>query len=124
MLWFVILLLAVANGTLREKALIPVFGSAIGLIASGTILSLCIVAIAWAGAPWYGPLEPRQWVLVGIFWVVLTLGFEFGFGRLAQHKSWNDLLEAYTFKGGNIWPLVVVVTGVAPWLAGKMRGLL
>ena len=54
---------------------------------------------------------------------MLTLVFEFSFGRLAQHKTWAELMEAYTFKGGNIWPLVLVATFIAPWLAARVRGL-
>jgi hypothetical protein len=123
-LWFGILALAILNGTLREKALIPTLGSVAALVASGIILSACIFAVAWAGAPWYGPLTSGQWILIGCFWLLLTLAFEFGFGRIAQHATWAELLEAYTFKGGNIWPLVLLATLVAPWLMAKVRGLL
>jgi hypothetical protein len=123
-LWFAILVLAVINGALREMALIPVFGSAAGLVMSGIILSVCIFLVAWAGAPWYGRLILHQWVLIGAFWLLLTLIFEFGFGRIVQHKTWLELLEAYTFRGGNIWPLVLLSTFIAPWLAARVRGLL
>lgn len=121
-LWFAILALAVINGTLRERALIPALGSAAGLVTSGVILSACIFLVAWAGVPWYGPLASHQWVWVGVFWLVLTLMFEFGFGRLVQHKTWTELFEAYTFKGGSLWPMVLVATFVAPWCAAKVRG--
>ena len=123
-LWLAILVLAVLNGTLREAALIPALGSAAGLVASGAILSACILLVAWAGAPWYGVMTPRGWWLIGALWLILTLLFEFGFGRLAQHKTWAELLEAYTFKGGNIWPLVLAVTMIAPWCAAKSRRLI
>jgi len=123
-LWFAILVLAIVNGTLREKVLIPAFGNVAGLITSGSILSACILLVAWGGAPWYGPLTSRQWVRIGCFWLVLTLVFEFSFGLFAQHKRWSELLEAYTFKGGNIWPLVLLATCVAPWVAAKLRGLI
>ena len=123
-LWFGILVLAAANGTLREKVLIPAFGNTAGLISSGVILSACIFSVALAAAPWYGPLTSNQWLLIGAFWLVLTLMFEFSFGRFIQHKNWAELLEAYTFKGGNIWPLVLVATSIAPWCAGKIRGLI
>jgi hypothetical protein len=123
-LWFGILALAVANGTLREKVLIPGFGNTGGLIGSGLILSVCIFGVAFAAAPWYGQLTAKQWLLLGAFWLALTLVFELSFGRFIQHKSWAELLEAYTFKGGNIWPLVLVATFIAPWCAAKVRGLI
>jgi len=120
-LWFGILVLAVLNGTLREKLLIPRLGSFAGLISSGTILSLCIFLVACAAVPWWGPLPVRQWLWIGAFWLLLTLVFEFGFGRMVEHKTWTELLEAYSFKGGNIWPLVLVATLISPWLAAKVR---
>lgn len=122
-LWFAILVLAILNGGLREQALIPAFGGAAGLVMSGTLLSAGIFLVAWLGAPWYGPLTSRQWLGVGVCWMLLTLAFEFGFGRWVQHETWAKLLEAYTFKGGNIWPLVVMATFIAPWLAARIRGL-
>jgi len=122
-LWLAILALAIANGLLREKILIPRLGSTTGLVSSGILLSAGVLLVAWAGAPWYGSLTSWQWMLVGAFWLGLTLMFEFGFGRLVQHKTWGEMLEAYTFKDGNIWPLVLLVTLVAPWLVAKIKGL-
>jgi hypothetical protein len=122
-LWFVILILAVLNGTLREKVLIPAIGSFAAFVASGLILSVCIFAVAWLAAPWYGRISSMQSLLIGVFWLFLTLGFEFGFGRLVQHKAWVELRQAYRFRGGNIWPFVLAVTLASPWLAATSRGL-
>ncbi len=123
-LWLGILVLAILNGMLREKALIPAMGTFAGLIASGIVLSACIVLVAFLAAPWYGPLASPQVWLIGLFWLVLTLLFEFSFGRFVQHKDWAQLLQAYTFKGGNLWSVVLAVTLISPWLAARLRGLL
>lgn len=123
-LWFGILALAVLNGTLRETVLVPALGSFIALVVSGAILAICIFVVAWLAVPWWGPLTARQWWWVGAFWFLLTVVFEFSFGRFAQHKTWADLLEAYTFTGGNIWPLVLVAILVSPRLAAEVRGVL
>jgi hypothetical protein len=122
-LWFGILALAFMNGALRAQVLIPALGHAGGLISSGLILSACIFGVAFAAAPWYGRLTSHQWLLIGAFWLVLTLIFEFGVGRLIEHRSWAELFEAYTFKGGNLWPLVLLAAFIAPWCAAKARGL-
>jgi hypothetical protein len=121
--WLAILVLAILNGILREKALLPALGPFGAHIASGTLLSGCIFAVAFLASRWYGRLSFAQWWLVGLFWLVLTLAFEFAFGRLVQHKPWAELLEAYTFQGGNLWPLVLVATLVSPWLAARLRGV-
>jgi len=123
-LWIAILVLAILNGTLREKALIPAMGTFGGLFASGIVLSVCIVLVAFLAVPWYRPLASSQYWLIGLFWLLLTVLFEFSFGRFVQHKDWAQLLQAYTFKGGNIWPVVLAVTLLSPWLAARLRGLL
>ncbi len=67
--------------------------------------------------------EGRLLLGVGLGWLVLTLIFEFGFGLL-RGKSLPELLQAYTFTDGNLWPVVLVVTVFAPWLAARLRGWL
>lgn len=121
MLWLVILVLAVLNGLLREALLVPALGAFAGLILSGCLLSLCIFIVAYVGAPWYGRLASVQWLVIGVFWLLLTLAFEFCFGRFVRHDTWTQLFAAYSFRGGNIWPVVLIVTFVSPWLAAKIR---
>jgi hypothetical protein len=120
MLWLVILALAIGNGTAREAVLVPWFGPAAGLLASGATLSLVILLVALVSARWLGAQQRQAW-LVGALWLVLTLLFEFSFGAFVQHKSWSELMDAYTFRGGNVWPLVLLVTLVAPPLASRRR---
>jgi hypothetical protein len=121
-LWFAILVCAIFNGALREKVLIPALGPFTGTFASGLILSAAILVVALLAVPWYGSLKPSQWWLLGLLWLVLTVVFEFSFGRLVQHNSWRELLEAYTFKNGNIWPVVLVVAFIAPRVSARLRG--
>lgn len=121
--WVTVLLLAVINAALREQALIPAMGAIGGLITSGIILCACIFLVAFLAAPWYGQLRPLQYWVAGLVWLCLTLIFELGFGRFVQHKEWAELFQAYTFKEGNIWPVVLVATLIAPWLTARVRGL-
>lgn len=123
-IWLVILILAIFNGALRENMLIPVFGGYSGLIISGITLSFCIFLVALIAAPVYGPLLSKDWLLLGLFWLTLTVVFEFGFGLFVQHKTWDELFEAYTFTDGNLWPLILFITLISPWLAAKIRRLI
>lgn len=120
-IWVCILVLAVANGVLRESLLMPGLGSATALVLSGLLLSALIITMAYLSLPWLQARRPVQFWLVGFFWLALTFVFEFSFG-LWQGKSWPVLLEAYTFKGGNIWPVVLAATALAPYIAAKLRG--
>ena len=124
LVWVAILVLAVLNGVLRESVLLPAVGARAALTASGVLLALCIAGVACAAGPWFGRLSGTAYWAVGALWLSLTLVFEFAFGYLYQDKPWRVLLEAYTFEGGNIWPLVLAVTFVSPWLAARIRGLI
>ena len=118
--WLVILVCAVANGALREAILIPHLGNSIGLLLSGLLLSALILTITYFALPWFGITRLSQLVGMGLGWLVLALVFEVSFGRF-QGKSWSILLEAYTFKDGNIWPVVLLITAAAPYIAGWLR---
>lgn len=120
--WLGILVLAIANGLLREAVLVPALGKPMGLVLSGILLSGVILAVAYFALPWLGPAPVATYVAVGFGWLGLTLTFEFTFGRLIQGKTWTEILEAYTFKDGNIWPVVLIVTAVAPYVAARIRG--
>lgn len=119
--WALILCLAVANGALREAVLVPRWGAHAGLMASGLLLCAAIALCAAAFVRLHAALSRRQAWTVGTLWLLLTLAFEFGFGRWVQHKAWSALLAAYTFEGGNLWPLVLLVTWVAPAVAARRR---
>ncbi|MDN7137583.1 hypothetical protein J6J34_05075 [Pseudidiomarina sp. 1ASP75-14] len=120
MVWAGILVLAIANGLLRESVLLPTFGTPAALVLSGLILSALILMVAYFSLPWLQLKNNAQLFLVGISWLALTLVFEFSFG-LWQGKSWPELLEAYSFKDGNIWLVVLLVTTLSPYIAGKLR---
>ncbi len=120
--WLVILGLAIANGALRESVLSLLLGKAAGLFVSGVLLSAVSLAVACLALPWFGQLPARSYIAIGLIWVGLTLIFEFTFGHFIQRKSWQEILQAYRFSGGNIWPLVLVVVGTSPVVAALLKG--
>lgn len=121
MIWAGILVLAIANGVLRESVLMPGLGTAAAFVLSGLLLSAMIFGVAYVSVPWLRLRSSAQCWFVGCGWLALTLVFEFSFGLL-QGKSWPVLLEAYTFRDGNIWPVVLVITALSPYLAARLRG--
>jgi hypothetical protein len=121
LIWLLILGLAFLNGGLRELVLVPLMGLPYALLLSGAILSACVLAVAMATLPKIGSITTYETLGVGVFWLLLTLLFEFGFGRFVQHKPWEELLEAYTFAHGNVWPIVLLVIVFAPLIARRLR---
>jgi len=119
LIWVLILVLAFLNGGLRELVLVPFLGRPYALVLSGVILSASILAVAFLTLAKIRPRSNHEALGIGTFWVLLTLAFEFGFGRFVQNKPWSELLEAYAFKDGNIWPVVLLVTIFAPLVAKR-----
>jgi hypothetical protein len=115
--WLVILGLAVANGAFRDMVLIPELGKVKGLLWSGILLGLLVSLVAYTFVRLKQGITVLQSLLIGVLWLCLTLAFEFAFGRLVQGKSWDELLGAYTFKDGNLWSFVVLMTFLSPYLA-------
>lgn len=118
--WTAILVLAFANGIFREAVLIPLLGNKPALILSGALLSVLILITAYMAAPWLALRQARHLWLVGLGWLALTVLFEFAFGLL-RGQTLAQISSAYTFAGGNLWPLVLAVTALAPWLAARLR---
>jgi len=117
--WVLILLLAILNGALREAVLLPRLGDPVAHLTSGMLLIVCILVASYLLVPRLGAQSPRQLIAIGLSWLALTLAFEFGFGLLVQGMSWADLFAAYTFRNGNIWPVVLLLTLGAPFLVGR-----
>ena len=88
--WFPMLLLAIANGALREF----VFKKYMSELTAHQIstFSLLLLFAVYIGLiiKWMPPASANQAILVGLFWLVLTLLFEFGFGRY-RGISWGTL---------------------------------
>lgn len=118
-IWLCILVLAVVNGAFREAVLFPQFGNPAAQLISGMLLIGCIAIVSYVLVPRLHAQSRGQLARIGVLWLALTLVFEFGFGLLVQGKPWSELLAAYTFQGGNIWPIVLVVTLVAPLVVGQ-----
>jgi len=122
-IWFVIVIAAVLNGLLREKVLVPSIGGELALPVSGIILSALVFSIAFVFVPFIGAIEARTYVLVGFWWVVLTLAFEFLFGHFVMGKSWQEIVQVFNIKKGDVFIVVLIVTAVSPWLAARIREL-
>jgi hypothetical protein len=118
--WFLILLLAIINGAFREAVLIPNLSKPVALALSGLLLSWIILMLAVLLAHWMRLDTRSRCLSVGLLWVCLTVVFEFGFGAI-RGRTLADMLEPYTFKDGNIWPLVLAVTFFAPLIAARLR---
>ncbi len=114
--WSYILVLAFANGALREGVLVPAWGVRTGQAASVVMLSTVVLVMARLFVRRAGLARDRDAFAVGLAWLALTLAFEFGFGR-ARGVPWEALLHDYDLSAGRIWPVVLVCTFLGPFIA-------
>jgi hypothetical protein len=121
--WLVMLIVAVCNGAFREFVLVPRLGQGVAHVASTLILCACIGTVVYFAIPRILPRSAGDAVSIGAGWLLLTLAFEFGFGRL-RGRSWVDLLADYDVLNGRIWLLVLIVTLLAPLVMARERQIL
>ena len=121
--WLLLMVLAIANGVFRNSIVTPKLGEQAGHVVSTIILCLIILLVTFLTIRWIGPSTNRSALLIGVFWVFLTVCFEFVAGHYAFGHSWEKLLADYDVSRGRVWLLVPITTLVAPRVAVVLRGL-
>lgn len=124
LLWFVLAMVAVLNGLLRETVLAPVLGERLALPVSGILLSTLLILVVYLAQPRLGVTDTRSCFLLGLLWLAMTLCFEYLFGHYIAGKAWSEIHQVFNPAGGNLFLLVMLATLTAPWLAAKLRGVL
>lgn len=59
----------------------------------------------------------RECVLVGAVWVIWTVMFEIGLGRLVIKASWARILSDYDLRNGGLMPIGLVLLACSPYFA-------
>lgn len=119
--WVPMLVIAIANGALREST----YGKAMPELRahqlSTLIGSIVIGAFIWVVVRVWPPSSGRQALAIGVVWLTLTVAFEFAFGRLVVHRSWPELLHDYDLLAGRVWVVFLVWLAVAPFVFFRLR---
>lgn len=118
--WLGMMVLAIVNGAVRERWMAPRM-SALAAHQCSTLLLLTMLFLYARLLFIHVPLTSAgQAVAVGSSWLLLTLAFEFGVGRLVGKRSWRALLDEYNLLAGRLWlliPLWLVLFPLLWWLA-------
>jgi hypothetical protein len=80
-----------------------------------------IFAVAYFFIRWITARTTLQLLGVGLLWVVLTVLFEIGLGRLVLHLPWDRLAEDYDPTRGGFMGLGLLFMAAAPWLTAWLR---
>lgn len=121
-IWFVLLLLAIAMGTVRRTWLMPRLGTEMARLVGTLLFLAALLWVIWRSVEWICPsLERRLLSRIGIFWVALTASFEFAFQHWVLGVPWRVLLADYNIFEGRLWVLVLLAELVGPAILGGMR---
>jgi len=123
LIWLAIIPCAILNGAFREAIINPLIGERYSQPLSGVLLCIILFVICWFFIPKIGRGIAKKYWIIGLLWVFLTILFETCFGLLTG-DSLAELLRAYDITSGNLWSLIVLFTGIAPWLTAKTRRLI
>jgi hypothetical protein len=119
--WFVLAVLAILNGLLRNATYSRPLGEYAGHVLGSLIFIVVVFAVTYAFLRLvridYGL---GDLLLVGAMWVVMTVAFEFLFGHYAAGHPWSRLLADYNLLRGRVWALVLFGVFLAPLIMGRL----
>lgn len=122
LLWLPMIAIAFSNAALREIVLIKRFSDLRAhQLSTLTLIVFCSIYV-WFLFPVLEIKSPRQAILIGLVWSILTIAFEFTLGRITN-KSWDYLFRDYNLKEGRIWLLFLLSLSVLPYLVFVFRAV-
>jgi hypothetical protein len=119
--WLVIIAVETVHGILRILWLQPLVGD-LEVRQIGTVIgSALIFVVAYLFSPWLHVPATRTLLAVGLFWVALTVIFEYVLGRLVLRVSWERILSDYDVARGGLMLFGLVFLALAPLIAARFR---
>jgi xanthine/uracil/vitamin C permease (AzgA family) len=119
--WLPMVVIAIANGTLRDLWYAHYTGAlAAHQISTVTLILLfaLYIRIVIRRRP---PRSASQAWAVGLLWLTLTLAFELGFGHYVAGHPWRELLADYDLTAGRLWVLIPTWVTLAPFLFYRLQ---
>ncbi|MDP4215816.1 MAG: hypothetical protein Q8927_06415 [Bacteroidota bacterium] len=118
--WLPMIVLAVANGSLRQFVFLKhVHELTAYQLSTVTLTVLCAIYVGII-FPYLGIQSSKQALSIGLIWVALTVLFEFSLGRLTN-KPWAVLLQDYNITTGHIWSLFLLSLFFLPYIFYSVR---
>jgi hypothetical protein len=118
--WFILAISAIVIAMVRVNVLLPHFGEQnahqigtfIYLIVQFIIIHIFIKKIKIKAV--------KTLLGIGIFWVIITIVFEFVFGHYVTGHPWQKLFADYNLLNGRLWVLVLINNITAPLISVKI----
>jgi len=120
--WLFIAVASTMNGMFRSLFLVPRLGEHMAHVLSVLILIIVILLSSsvlvnrilreYANADLF---------LIGILWVVLSVGVDFVFEHYLLQVPWTAILHDYNLFSGRIWICVLTTEFIGPWFMASNK---
>ena len=120
--WVPMLMIAVANGAIRQatfaKSMTELRAHQLSTLIGSVLIGLFIrfVIRTWP------PSSSREALLIGIVWLFLTIIFEFFMGLALARRPLSQVLHDYNLLAGRLWVLFLIWLALAPWVFFRLSG--
>lgn len=119
--WFEMLMIAVANGALRDftygKRISELAGHQLSTLIGSALLGI----VMWGFVRLHPPASGREAISIGLYWMVLTMAFEFLVFHFVGGHSWTELIGNYNLLKGRVWVLLLVWIATAPYIFYRLQ---
>lgn len=121
--WFVLLVLALVNATLRETTykpfLTPYIGTWAHQISSVTGILFFYAAIYLFLKKMKDFYTKKDLIKVGLLWIVMTIAFESFMNLCIRHLNFSQVMQTYYFWRGETWIFVLLSLLVSPLIVDR-----
>ena len=120
--WVPMVVIAVANGALRQTTFGKVMPELRAHQLSTLIGAVLIGLFIWFVIRTWPPSSSRHALQIGFVWLLLTVAFESFMGLVLAGRSLSEVLREYNLVAGRVWLLFLVWLTLAPWVFYRFRG--
>jgi hypothetical protein len=119
--WLVLLLVESVHGIFRRVVLEPWIGDVSARQISVVTGSLLIVTTSYLFIDSIRPGTSQQLTGIGVMWVLLTIAFEIGAGRIMLQYPWERILSDFNPAQGGLLGFGLLIMGLAPRIGLRLR---
>ena len=119
-IWVILAVSAIVVATFRIGVLLPPFGEQTAH-QLGTVIFLVVqFIIIFFFIKKLKIKDIKTLLRIGLFWIVLTILFEFCFAHYVIGHPWEKLFADYNLFIGRLWLIVLINNIAAPIISGKI----
>ena len=113
--------LAIVNGLIRNAFYRQFLNELHAHQLSAVSFALFFGVYVWFILKWLKLPSNQDAVRLGLFWLVLTIIFEFLFGHYVMGNPWSVLFHDYNLFAGRVWVLVLIWIAAAPFTLHRVQ---